>query len=166
MVTSWEYSASEANELGKQICTTTYILKKTNNVLPFPLLSIPNHPNFHLHYPNSHPIHPLTQPKPQPLYPVPKSKPQLPTPSPQYPSPQPPFLFSLFTFQTFVVISKGKDIFRFSATKALWLLTPFNGLRRIAIYILVHPIFSMLVILTILANCGFMAMTEEVPGTE
>ena len=45
----------------------------------------------------------------------------------------------VFCFQTFVVLSKDKAIFRFSATNALFLLSPFNPIRRIAIYILVHP---------------------------
>ncbi|KAK7492328.1 hypothetical protein BaRGS_00016425, partial [Batillaria attramentaria] len=40
---------------------------------------------------------------------------------------------------TFVVLSKDKSIFRFSATNALFLLSPFNPIRRVAIYILVHP---------------------------
>ncbi|KAG8036982.1 hypothetical protein G9C98_004304 [Cotesia typhae] len=59
---------------------------------------------------------------------------------------------------TFVVISKGKDIFRFSATNALWILDPFNPIRRVAIYILVHPLFSFFIILTILGNCVLMIM--------
>ncbi|GIY16759.1 sodium channel protein para [Caerostris extrusa] len=57
---------------------------------------------------------------------------------------------------TFVVVSKGKDIFRFSATNALYLLSPFNPIRRVAIYILVHPVFSFFVITTILVNCILM----------
>ncbi|XP_044597543.1 sodium channel protein para isoform X4 [Cotesia glomerata] len=60
--------------------------------------------------------------------------------------------------RTFVVISKGKDIFRFSATNALWILDPFNPIRRVAIYILVHPLFSFFIILTILGNCVLMIM--------
>ncbi|XP_050525593.1 sodium channel protein para-like isoform X2 [Daktulosphaira vitifoliae] len=60
--------------------------------------------------------------------------------------------------KTFVVISKGKDIFRFSATDGLWVLDPFNPIRRVAIYILVHPIFSVTIITTILTNCVFMIM--------
>ncbi|XP_050424464.1 sodium channel protein para-like isoform X4 [Adelges cooleyi] len=60
--------------------------------------------------------------------------------------------------KTFVVISKGKDIFRFSATDGLWVLDPFNPIRRVAIYILVHPIFSVTIIFTILTNCVFMIM--------
>ncbi|KAG8191415.1 hypothetical protein JTE90_010589 [Oedothorax gibbosus] len=58
--------------------------------------------------------------------------------------------------RTFVVVSKGRDIFRFSATNALYLLTPFNPVRRVAIYILVHPVFSFFVITTILVNCILM----------
>ncbi|XP_046657917.1 sodium channel protein para-like isoform X5 [Daphnia pulicaria] len=60
--------------------------------------------------------------------------------------------------RTFVVISKGKDIFRFSATDAMWLLSPFNPIRRVAIYVLVHPLFSFFIILTILTNCILMIM--------
>ncbi|NXI96347.1 SCN1A protein, partial [Psophia crepitans] len=40
--------------------------------------------------------------------------------------------------KTFIVLNKGKTIFRFSATPALYLLSPFNVIRRIAIKILVH----------------------------
>lgn len=60
--------------------------------------------------------------------------------------------------QTFVVISKGKDIFRFSASKSLYVLDPFHPVRRVAIYMLVHPLFSFLVIVTILVNCVIMTL--------
>ncbi|NXG08726.1 SCN2A protein, partial [Sakesphorus luctuosus] len=40
--------------------------------------------------------------------------------------------------KTFIVLDKGKTIHRFSATPALYLLSPFNIIRRIAIKILVH----------------------------
>lgn len=63
--------------------------------------------------------------------------------------------------QTFVVISKGKDIFRFSATNALWALDPFNPIRRVAINVLVHPLFSIIIIMTILTNCVLMAVTPN-----
>ncbi|CAH0687848.1 unnamed protein product [Spodoptera exigua] len=70
--------------------------------------------------------------------------------------------------RTFVVISKGKDIFRFSATNALWILDPFNPIRRVAIYILVHPLFSLFIITTILVNCILMIMptTPTVESTD
>ena len=51
-----------------------------------------------------------------------------------------------------MVVSKNKDIFRFSAAKALYLLDPFNPIRRVALYMLVHPFFSFLVIVTILVG--------------
>ncbi|XP_076763418.1 sodium voltage-gated channel paralytic isoform X4 [Xylocopa sonorina] len=70
--------------------------------------------------------------------------------------------------RTFVVISKGKDIFRFSATDAMWILDPFNPIRRVAIYILVHPLFSLFIITTILVNCILMIMptTPTIESTE
>lgn len=75
---------------------------------------------------------------------------------------------SLDWFQTFVVISKGRDIYRFSATNALWVLDPFNPIRRVAIYIFVHPLFSLFIITTILVNCILMIMptTPTVESTE
>ncbi|XP_042192185.1 sodium channel protein type 3 subunit alpha-like [Callorhinchus milii] len=42
------------------------------------------------------------------------------------------------TTKTFIVLNKGKAIFRFSASPALYILSPFNPLRRTAIKILVH----------------------------
>ncbi|XP_040417626.1 sodium channel protein type 2 subunit alpha-like isoform X2 [Cygnus olor] len=62
--------------------------------------------------------------------------------------------------KTFIVLNKGKTIFRFSATSALYLLSPFNIIRRIAIKILVHSLFSMLIMLTILTNCVFMTWNK------
>ncbi|MEQ2290953.1 Sodium channel protein type 2 subunit alpha [Ameca splendens] len=40
--------------------------------------------------------------------------------------------------KTFIVLNRGKAIFRFNATSALYILNPFNPLRRIAIKVLVH----------------------------
>ncbi|XP_009994594.1 PREDICTED: sodium channel protein type 2 subunit alpha-like [Chaetura pelagica] len=62
--------------------------------------------------------------------------------------------------KTFIVLNNGKTIFRFSATPALYLLSPFNIIRRIAIKILVHSLFSILIMLTILTNCVFMTWTN------
>ncbi|XP_049622333.1 sodium channel protein type 10 subunit alpha isoform X2 [Suncus etruscus] len=67
------------------------------------------------------------------------------------------------TCRTFMVLNKGRTISRFSATRALWLLSPFNLIRRTAIKVSVHsyPLwFSMFITLTILANCVFMARTD------
>ncbi|XP_013864428.1 sodium channel protein type 1 subunit alpha [Austrofundulus limnaeus] len=40
--------------------------------------------------------------------------------------------------KTFIVLNKGKVIFRFSATSALYIISPFHFIRSIAIKILVH----------------------------
>ncbi|KAM8822058.1 sodium channel protein type 2 subunit alpha-like isoform 2-T4 [Synchiropus picturatus] len=40
--------------------------------------------------------------------------------------------------RTFIVLNKGKAIFRFSATSALYIFSPFHPVRRVAIKILVH----------------------------
>uniref|UniRef100_A0A8C9NRS4 Sodium channel protein n=1 Tax=Serinus canaria TaxID=9135 RepID=A0A8C9NRS4_SERCA len=88
--------------------------------------------------------------------------------------------------KTFIVFNKGKAIFRFSATSALYILTPFNPLRKIAIKILVHSYpFSvvvqnemtktdndfiikkgMLIMCTILTNCVFMTMSNPPDWTK
>uniref|UniRef100_A0A8C4U6P2 Sodium channel protein n=1 Tax=Falco tinnunculus TaxID=100819 RepID=A0A8C4U6P2_FALTI len=62
--------------------------------------------------------------------------------------------------KTFIVLNKGKTIFRFSATPALYVLSPFHPIRRAAIKILVHSLFSMFIMCTILTNCVFMAQSE------
>jgi len=48
------------------------------------------------------------------------------------------FLSFFVSLQTFVVLNRGKTLFRFSATPALYILSPFNLFRRIAIKILIH----------------------------
>ncbi|XP_061760681.1 sodium channel, voltage-gated, type I like, alpha b [Nerophis ophidion] len=62
--------------------------------------------------------------------------------------------------KTFIVLNHGKAIFRFNATPALYILSPFNPLRRIAIKVLVHSMFSMLIMFTILTNCAFMTLSN------
>ncbi|XP_038607041.1 sodium channel protein type 1 subunit alpha isoform X1 [Tachyglossus aculeatus] len=68
--------------------------------------------------------------------------------------------------KTFIVLNRGKTIFRFSATSALYLLAPFNPFRRLAIKILVHSLFSMLIMCTILTNCVFMTMSNPPDWTK
>ncbi|XP_054826290.1 sodium channel protein type 2 subunit alpha isoform X4 [Eublepharis macularius] len=68
--------------------------------------------------------------------------------------------------KTFIVLNRGKAIFRFSATSAVYLLTPFNPVRKIAIKILVHSLFSMLIMCTILTNCVFMTMSNPPEWTK
>ncbi|KAM9287885.1 sodium channel protein type 5 subunit alpha-like [Cariama cristata] len=61
----------------------------------------------------------------------------------------------------FIVLNKQKTIFRFTATRALWILSPFHPIRRTAIKILVHSLFTSFIICTIITNCVFMALTES-----
>ncbi|XP_064104911.1 sodium channel protein para-like isoform X2 [Macrobrachium nipponense] len=70
--------------------------------------------------------------------------------------------------KTMIVVSKGKNIFRFSATDAVFLLSPFNPVRRTAIFILIHPLFNFFIICTILTNCVLMIMpaSETIESTE
>ncbi|XP_035995292.1 sodium channel, voltage-gated, type I-like, alpha isoform X2 [Fundulus heteroclitus] len=60
--------------------------------------------------------------------------------------------------KTFIVINTKKLIYRFNAAPALYLLTPFNPIRKLSFKVLVHPLFSMLIMCTILINCGFMTL--------
>ncbi|KAM6178533.1 sodium channel protein type 9 subunit alpha isoform 2-T2 [Rhynchocyon petersi] len=78
--------------------------------------------------------------------------------------------------KTFIVLNKGKVIFRFNATPALYILSPFNHLRRLSIKILVHSypfqnafcgdILSMLIMCTILTNCIFMTLSNPPDWTK
>ncbi|XP_010018959.1 PREDICTED: sodium channel protein type 4 subunit alpha [Nestor notabilis] len=62
--------------------------------------------------------------------------------------------------KTFIVLNKGKSIYRFSATPALYLLGPFHPIRRGAIKVLIHSLFSMFIMITILTNCVFMTLSN------
>ncbi|XP_075444026.1 sodium channel protein type 5 subunit alpha-like isoform X1 [Ascaphus truei] len=68
--------------------------------------------------------------------------------------------------KTFIVLNKGKTIFRFSATPALYIFSPFHPIRRASIKILVHSLFSMFIMCTILTNCVFMAMSDSATWTK
>ncbi|XP_031414746.1 sodium channel, voltage-gated, type I like, alpha b isoform X2 [Clupea harengus] len=61
---------------------------------------------------------------------------------------------------TFIVLNRGKTIFRFNATPAVYILSPFNLMRRIAIKVLVHSMFSFFIMCTILCNCAFMTLSN------
>uniref|UniRef100_H2UT88 Sodium channel protein n=1 Tax=Takifugu rubripes TaxID=31033 RepID=H2UT88_TAKRU len=64
--------------------------------------------------------------------------------------------------KTFIVLNRGKTIFRFSATPALYFISPFNPVRRVAIKILIHsyPLTCMIIMCTILTNCIFMTFSD------
>uniref|UniRef100_A0A8B9HQM1 Sodium channel protein n=1 Tax=Astyanax mexicanus TaxID=7994 RepID=A0A8B9HQM1_ASTMX len=78
-----------------------------------------------------------------------------------------PFYFQ--NQRTFIVLNKGKAIFRFSATSALYIFSPFHPIRRASIKILVHSYpfccstKGLFIMCTILTNCCFMAMSEPAP---
>uniref|UniRef100_A0A8C4S8P6 Sodium channel protein n=1 Tax=Erpetoichthys calabaricus TaxID=27687 RepID=A0A8C4S8P6_ERPCA len=65
-----------------------------------------------------------------------------------------PFYFN--NKKTFIVLNKGKAIFRFSATSALCI-------SPIFLNIYVCTLFSLFIMCTILTNCVFMAMTDPEP---
>ncbi|CAF1639120.1 unnamed protein product [Rotaria magnacalcarata] len=66
----------------------------------------------------------------------------------------------------FVVINRNNTIFRFSATSACFIFSPFNCFRRLAIRILTHSLFSTFVMITILSNCVFMTLKNAPEATE
>ncbi|XP_069329558.1 sodium channel protein type 10 subunit alpha isoform X3 [Eulemur rufifrons] len=73
------------------------------------------------------------------------------------------------THRTFMVLNKGRTISRFSATRALWLFSPFNLIRRTAIKMSVHsyPLwFSLFITVTILVNCVCMTQNDLPDGVE
>uniref|UniRef100_A0A3Q3EBL2 Sodium channel protein n=1 Tax=Labrus bergylta TaxID=56723 RepID=A0A3Q3EBL2_9LABR len=72
--------------------------------------------------------------------------------------------------RTFIVLNKGKAIFRFSSTSALYIFSPFHFIRTIAIkntfLNLFLTLFSLFIMFTILTNCCFMAMSDPAPWTK
>ncbi|XP_046888496.1 sodium channel protein type 4 subunit alpha A [Hypomesus transpacificus] len=70
------------------------------------------------------------------------------------------------TQKTFIVITKGNTIFRFNAEPACHILSPFSLVRRGAIKILIHSLFSMFIMITILSNCVFMTMSNPPPWSK
>ncbi|XP_021480266.2 sodium channel protein type 4 subunit alpha B isoform X1 [Oncorhynchus mykiss] len=62
--------------------------------------------------------------------------------------------------KTFIVITKRNTIFRFNAEPACYILTPFSILRRGSIKILMHSLFSMFIMLTVVFNCAFMTISD------
>nr|AAC63049.1 voltage-gated sodium channel homolog BdNa1 [Bdelloura candida] len=68
--------------------------------------------------------------------------------------------------RSFVVINKSKNIYRFTTTKAFFLFSPFNPVRTSAIKILTHPLFSIVVLLTIITNCIIMALNLDIKALE
>ncbi|XP_031560094.1 sodium channel protein 1 brain-like isoform X2 [Actinia tenebrosa] len=64
---------------------------------------------------------------------------------------------------TFLVIAKkfGKDcVYRFHASKSLYIFSPRNRLRRFVIFLITHQYFELIILLTILTNCVFLAIND------
>ncbi|XP_034443001.1 sodium channel protein type 4 subunit alpha B-like isoform X2 [Hippoglossus hippoglossus] len=61
--------------------------------------------------------------------------------------------------KTFIVLSEGNVLHRFNAESSCFLLCPFSCLRTVAIRILLHSLFRLFIMVTILTNCGFMMMS-------
>uniref|UniRef100_A0AAQ6IJL8 Sodium channel protein n=1 Tax=Anabas testudineus TaxID=64144 RepID=A0AAQ6IJL8_ANATE len=76
--------------------------------------------------------------------------------------------------RTFIVLNKGKAIFRFSATSALYIfivinynILSVNSLFCSAFSLnLFFTLFSLFIMFTILTNCFFMAMSDPAPWTK
>uniref|UniRef100_A0A3B4GMV0 Sodium channel protein n=1 Tax=Pundamilia nyererei TaxID=303518 RepID=A0A3B4GMV0_9CICH len=69
--------------------------------------------------------------------------------------------------RTFIVLNKGKAIFRFSATSALYIFTPFHLIRAIYAFLnSLFTLFSLFIMFTILTNCFFMAMSDPPTWTK
>jgi len=69
-----------------------------------------------------------------------------------------------FVFQTFCVISKKYKknyIYRFSCSKSLYLIGPLNPIRKAAIWLVTQQWFDILMIVTIIANCVTLGMTQN-----
>ncbi|XP_059190594.1 sodium channel protein type 4 subunit alpha B-like isoform X2 [Centropristis striata] len=62
--------------------------------------------------------------------------------------------------KTFIVLGKGNVLSRFRAEPSCYLLSPFNPLRTVAIKVLLHSLFNLFILLTILTNCVFMTMSS------
>ncbi|XP_061441677.1 sodium channel protein type 5 subunit alpha-like [Rhineura floridana] len=62
--------------------------------------------------------------------------------------------------ETFMVLNKGKAIFRFTATRALYIFSPFHRIRRMIIKVLILTLFTMFIMVTIFTNCVFMAISD------
>ncbi|GAB6018918.1 hypothetical protein CHUAL_000570 [Chamberlinius hualienensis] len=71
--------------------------------------------------------------------------------------------------KTFCVVSKrfsNNYVIRFSATRAIFIFSPWNPLRKAAIFIITNQYFDYLVILTIIVNCVFLALTNPFEEAE
>ncbi|KAM3610159.1 uncharacterized protein V6R79_026259 [Siganus canaliculatus] len=62
--------------------------------------------------------------------------------------------------KTFVVLDRGHTIYRFNADSAYFLLSPLHPLRKASIRILFSSLFHVFMLLTVLLNCGLLAVRD------
>lgn len=65
--------------------------------------------------------------------------------------------------QTFLIVANkfGKQyVYRFHASDSLYLFSPRNRIRRFVLFLITHQYFELLILLTILTNCVFLAMSN------
>ncbi|XP_036962319.1 sodium channel protein type 4 subunit alpha B-like isoform X1 [Acanthopagrus latus] len=68
--------------------------------------------------------------------------------------------------KTFLVLGEGNMVHRFNAEPSCYLLSPFNPLRTVAIKILLHLLFNVFIMLTILTNCALMVISDPPAWTD
>ena len=77
--------------------------------------------------------------------------------------------------QSFIVMGRGVSwfgsqkrmkLFRFSTTKSFLLFNHKNLFRRLSVYMITHPVFEILIPLTIIANAIFMSTNDTCPVAE
>ncbi|XP_023372130.1 sodium channel protein type 7 subunit alpha [Otolemur garnettii] len=61
---------------------------------------------------------------------------------------------------TFIVLNRDRTIFRFNASSILCTLSPFSSIRGTTIKVLIHPLFRLLILISVLIDCIFMTMTD------
>ncbi|XP_021513138.1 sodium channel protein type 7 subunit alpha [Meriones unguiculatus] len=61
---------------------------------------------------------------------------------------------------TFMVLNRNRVIFRFNAVSIFCTLSPFSSLRRAAIKVLVHPLFRLLILISVLTDSLLMCMNN------
>ncbi|XP_023562395.1 sodium channel protein type 7 subunit alpha isoform X2 [Octodon degus] len=60
--------------------------------------------------------------------------------------------------KTFMVLNKNRTIFRFNAASIFCTLSPFSTIRGTTIKVLIHPLFQLLMLLSVLTDFIFMTM--------
>ena len=76
---------------------------------------------------------------------------------------------NLSYFQTFCVVSRRFQkhyVQRFSATRSLFIFAPWNKFRCLNVFLCTNQYFDYVVMLTILVNCIFLAMPENIEEAE